>query len=209
MDSTLLGGFVLAALIVLVIPGPGVAYVVTRSLSQGKHAGLISAAGLSAGALVHAFAAAAGLSAVLLASATAFGFIKLLGAGYLVYLGIRAIWFSRAVPDAGVAAPEPLRRVFLDGVLVSILNPKIAVFFLAFLPQFVVPESGAVSVQLLVLGLIYALLALVTDSVYALSATGTRKLLGTARLRGPILSYLSGLTYIGLGIGLVLADRRS
>jgi len=136
-------GFVAAALIVLLIPGPGVLYVVARSVTQGQRAGLVSVVGLSAGALVHIAAATTGLSAILLASATAFGVVKLLGAGYLIYLGIRAI-MSRDLL-AGVEAPTPrsMRRLFTDGIVVSILNPKLAVFFLAFLPQFVEPARGS------------------------------------------------------------------
>ena len=143
--DTLLLGFVAAALVVLLIPGPGVLYMVARSLGQGQRAGLVSVVGLSVGALVHVSAATAGLSAILLTSATAFGFVKTFGAGYLIYLGVRAILARDETTDVGAPLPRSLRRLFIDGVVVSVLNPKIAVFFLAFLPQFVDPSQGPVS----------------------------------------------------------------
>jgi threonine/homoserine/homoserine lactone efflux protein len=129
--STSLLVFVAAALAVLLIPGPGVRYVVARSLGQGRKAGVVSVLGLSIGALVHVGAAVAGLSVILLTSATAFDIVKALGAAYLIYIGVRTL-FAR-YPAAGVEAPVPrsLHGVFTDGVVVRVLNPKIAVFFLA------------------------------------------------------------------------------
>jgi threonine/homoserine/homoserine lactone efflux protein len=177
-----LAGFVVAALVVLVIPGPAVLYILATSLGQGRRAGLVSVLGLSAGALVHVAAATAGLSAILLASATAFTAIKLAGA---------------------------LGRIFTDGVLVSILNPKIAVFFLAFLPQFVERGRGPVPVQVLFLGLLYVGLALVTDGTYAMIAGHLRHWLSGRVLRGPVPRYASGILYIGLGIGTALTGRRA
>ncbi len=124
--DTLLLGFVAAALVVLLIPGPGILYMVARSLGQGQRAGLVSVVGLSVGALVHV-SAAMGLSAILLTSATAFGFVKTFGAGYLIYLGVRAILARDETTDVGAPSPRSLRRLFIDGVVVSVLNPKIAV----------------------------------------------------------------------------------
>lgn len=115
-------GFVAAALVLLLIPGPGVLYIVARSLSQGHRAGLVSVLGLSAGALVHVAAATAGLSAILLASATAFGIVKALGAGYLIYLGVRTLAARGPAAGLAVTTPRSLRRLFTDGVLVSVLN---------------------------------------------------------------------------------------
>lgn len=204
-----LTAFVAAALVVLLMPGPAVLYVVTRSLSQGHRAGLVSVLGLSTGALVHVAAATAGLSAILLTSATAFGVVKLLGAGYLIYLGIRAIW-GRQAPAKAMRTPEPraLTRVFTDGVVVSVLNPKIAVFFLAFLPQFADPSRGAVPPQILLLGLIYVGLALVTDSVYALLSGSLRHWLSGRMARTKWPRYAGGAVYIGLGLGTALAERK-
>lgn len=206
-DSASLIGFVTASLVVLLLPGPGVLYTVARSVSQGQKAGLVSVLGLSAGALVHVVAATAGLSAVLLTSATASTVVKLLGAGYLVYLGVRALLAKDAPFDVEAPPPRTLGRLFRDGVLVSALNPKIAVFFLAFLPQFVSPEAGSASQQILMLGLLYVALALVTDGTYALLASRLAGLLRGRLVRGRGPRYASGTVYIGLGVSVALADR--
>ncbi len=201
-------GFVAAALVVLLIPGPGVLYVVARSVSQGRRAGLMSVLGLSLGALVHVAAAAAGISAILLASATAFGVVKALGAGYLIYLGLRTVLVRRPVVSVEPSADRSLYRLFGDGVIVSVFNPKIAVFFLAFLPQFVDPARGPVPQQILLLGLVYILLALLTDGSYALLAGSLRQWLGRTVLSGRLPRYLSGGVYLGLGITTALTGRR-
>ena len=208
MHSATLLGFIAAALVVLLIPGPAVLYVVARSLSQGRRAGLISVLGLSAGALVHAAAAAAGLSAILFTSATVFGVVKALGAGYLIYLGIRTLFTRRPTASVETSAPRSLYRLFTDGVLVSVLNPKMAVFFLAFLPQFVEPSRGPAPHQVLLLGLIYVVLALVTDSAYAFLAGSLRGWLGGRVMQGPLPRYASGVVYLGLGVGMALTGRR-
>lgn len=221
LNTTLLLGFVAAALVVLILPGPGVFYVMARTLGQGTRAGLISAAGLSVGVLAHVAAAVAGLSAILLTSATAFEVVRLLGAGYLIYLGLKALLSARKTADGEIAAARPLpaARIFRDGVIVSILNPKIAVFFLAFLPQFVDPTLGAVPLQILLLGLLYAVLAMMTDGGYALLAGVMRQWL-TGRvlskrrrsgriLQGSLPQYFSGLVFLGLGLHTLLTGRRS
>ena len=206
--SASLFGFVAAALVVLLIPGPGVLYIVARSLSQGRRAGLISVLGLSAGALVHVAAATVGLSAILLASATAFGVVKTLGAAYLIYLGIRALLTRPAGASIDAPAPRSFQRLFTDGVIVSVLNPKIAVFFLAFLPQFVEPSRGPVQQQVLFLGLLYVALALVTDGTYAAAAGGLRQRLSERVIQGPVPRYASAAVYVGLGISTAVAGRR-
>lgn len=205
--STSLLVFVAAALVVLLIPGPGVLYVVARSLGQGRKAGVVSVLGLSVGALVHVGAAAAGLSAILLTSATAFGIVKALGAAYLIYMGILTL-FAR-YPAAGVQAsvPRSLRGVFTDGVVVSVFNPKIAVFFLAFLPQFVEPSRASVPQQVLLLGLLYVALAMLTDGGYAFLAGSLRRWLDGRGMAGPLPRYASGVVYLGLGVGTALTDR--
>lgn len=207
-SGTLLLGFVAASLVVLLIPGPGVLYVVARSVGQGHRAGLVSVLGLSAGALVHVAAAAAGLSAILLTSSTAFGIVKALGAGYLIYLGIRTLFARRQT--VGMEAPAPLSfyRLFVDGVVVSAFNPKIAVFFLAFLPQFVEPSQGSAAQQILLLGLLYVALALITDGTYAMLAGSLRHWLSGRIMQGPLPRYVSGGLYLGLGAYAALADRR-
>lgn len=207
-SEALLLGFVAASLVVLVTPGPGVLYVVARSLSQGRRAGLVSALGLSAGALLQVAAATAGLSAILLTSATAFGIVKTLGAAYLIYLGLRALFGRGSASEPEVSSRLSLTRLFRDGVVVSVLNPKIALFFLAFLPQFVEPASGSATQQILFLGLLYAALALVTDGAYALLAGGLRQWLGGRVGLGRLPRYLSGCVYLGLGVKAALAERQ-
>lgn len=208
-SSTSLAGFIVAALVVLVIPGPAVLYILAQSLGQGRRAGLASVLGLSTGALVHVAAATAGLSAILMTSAAAFTVVKMSGAAYLVYLGIRTLLTRPPSDRIGTPPPRALRRVFADGILVSILNPKIAVFFLAFLPQFVEPGRGPVPQQILLLGLLYVALALVTDATYAVVAGSLRHWLSGRVLDGPLPRYASGLLYIGLGVGTAISGRRA
>ena len=209
MGNVSLLTFVLAALVVLLIPGPGVLYVVTRSLTQGFRAGLISVLGLSTGALVQVAAATAGLAAILLASAIAFGIVKFLGALYLIYLGLRALMFQPRYAETSAPKPDTLYRIFADGMVVSVLNPKIAVFFLVFLPQFIAPEQGAIQYQFMLLGLIYVLLAICTDSAYALYAGSLRQFLSKRLLLGPLPRFTSGFIYLGLGVGLALTERKA
>ena len=206
-DPTLLLGFVAASLLVLLIPGPGVLYVVARSTTQGTVAGLVSVLGLSAGAFLHVIAAVVGLSALLLASATAFNVVKLLGAGYLIYLGVRMILDRAPVSGPGALSKVPYGRLFADGVIVSIFNPKIAIFFLAYLPQFVSPAGGAVAAQILMLGLIYCGLAILTDGAYALAAGGLRRWLGRVVSRARWPRVLGGSMFIALGIQAAIAGR--
>lgn len=201
-------GFVVASLVVLVIPGPGVLYVVARSLSQGQRAGLVSVLGLSIGALVHVAAATLGLSALLLTSANAFTIVKVVGAGYLIFLGLQTLLTRQSTAEAKDLKPRDMRRLFADGVIVSVLNPKIAVFFLAYLPQFVVPTNGAVPTQVMLLGLLYVALALVTDGAYAVLSGSLRRYLGSHVVQGPLPRYGSGCVYMGLGVSMALADRQ-
>jgi threonine/homoserine/homoserine lactone efflux protein len=201
-------GFVAAALVVLLTPGPGVLYILARSLGQGRRAGLVSVLGLSTGALVHVAAATAGLSAILLASATAFGAVKALGAAYLVYLGISTICGRRPVAGVDALPSHSAYRVFTDGVVVSVLNPKVALFFLAFLPQFVDPARGSVTQQVFFLGLLYVALALFTDGAYAMLAGSLRPWLGPRLIQGPLPRYASGAVYLGLGVSTAFTGRR-
>ena len=153
-DATSLGIFVVAALVLLLTPGPAVLYIVARSIDQGRRAGLVSMLGVHAGTLVHVAAAAAGVSALLAASAAAFSAVKYLGAAYLVYLGIRKLLDHDGGGDSR-GEGTCLRRAFLDGVVVNVLNPKTALFFLAFLPQFADVSRGQVGAQILGLGAIF------------------------------------------------------
>jgi threonine/homoserine/homoserine lactone efflux protein len=201
-----LGLFSLAALALLVIPGPSVLYVLTRSVEQGRRAGLVSVLGLHTGSVVHVAAAATGLSALLLASATLFDAVKLAGAGYLIYLGITRL-LNRDGSEQTTLEPASLRRVYSQGVVVNVLNPKTALFFVAFLPQFVVPGRGPVALQVVVLGLLFIALGLMSDSTYALIAgTLARRVRARARRVGRRPKW-SGLLLIGLGIVAATARR--
>ncbi len=206
MLSTSLSGFIVAALIVLLIPGPGVLYVIARSLSQGQKAGLISVLGLAAGALVHVAAATAGLSAILLTSATAFGIIKLLGAAYLIYLGIYTLFSRHSTAEIDMASSRSMFRLFKDGVLISVLNPKIAIFFLAFLPQFVEPGQASIQIQILFLGVLYVFLAILSDGTYALLADRLRSWFGNRMRESVVPRYTSGVVYLGLGVSTALSE---
>lgn len=204
-SGTSLVAFSVAALVLLLLPGPGVLYIVTRSLSQGRRAGLVSAMGLSTGAMVHVVAAVAGLSAILMTSATAFSVVKFIGAAYLIYLGVAAFRGGDQAAPEGTPEYRSLRKLFTDGVLVSVFNPKIAIFFLAFLPQFTDPERGPIWLQITILGTLYSVLALFTDGSYAMLAGSARRWLsrGSPDRRWP--RYLSGSIYIGLGVSTAFA----
>jgi threonine/homoserine/homoserine lactone efflux protein len=202
-DSAAVWLFCVAALALLAIPGPAVLYVVVQSAEQGRRAGIASVGGIHVGSLVHVAAATAGLSALIVASAVAFSVVKFAGAAYLVYLGIRKL-LERPVVTEVERPPEPLRRAFSRGIVVNVLNPKTALFFLAFLPQFVDRSRGGVWSQVLALGLLFVLLGLVSDSLYALAA-GTVG--GLLRRRRSALRYGSGAVYIGLGTLAAFARR--
>jgi len=205
-DPASLGIFVVAALVLLLTPGPAVLYIVARSIDQGRRAGLVSMLGVHAGTLVHIAAAAAGLSALLAASATAFSTVKYLGAAYLVYLGVRRILERAPAVGDGPARERRLRRAFLDGVVVNVLNPKTALFFLAFLPQFVDVSRGHVGTQILALGGIFVALGLVTDGGFALTAgTAAQWLRGHPRFLASE-RWISGGMYIGLGVAAALTS---
>ena len=193
--------FLTASVALLLTPGPVVLYVVARSVSQGRRAGLASVLGAELGNSLHAVGAALGLAALLASSALAFSGVKYLGAAYLLYLGVRKL--ARPGAEASAAQREvpaaSLRGIFAQGVVVAVLNPKTALFFLAFLPQFVDPARGAPAAQILTLGALFVGLGLVSDSAYALLAgTFGRWLWGHPRFtRGE--RYVSGAVYLGLG----------
>ena len=199
MDASTLIPFAVASLAILVIPGPAVTYIVTRSLQGGRRVGLASVAGIPLGTAVHALAAVAGLSALLVSSALAFNVVKYGGGLYLIYLGIRAL---RSRADEAVSLARPAAgagRALRDGVIVNVLNPKTAIFFLAYLPQFVRAGNGPVAVQLLVLGAIFIVIGILTDGAYALAAAETSRRLGArAWLRRR--DQAAGVVYIGLGL---------
>ncbi len=192
--------FLLAALGLLLIPGPSVLYILTRSAAQGRRAGLASVGGIELAILTHAVAAALGLSALLLTSALAFSVVKYLGAAYLIYLGVRTLLARQESHQTPVLAPKSFSRLFAQGFLVSLLNPKTALFFYAFLPQFVDPARGAVTGQILFFGVLFVLLASCTDSLYALLGSTVGKVLTrNVRFRQGR-RYVTGGVYIVLGV---------
>ncbi len=201
--------FILASLALLVVPGPAVLYIVARSVSQGRLAGVVSAAGVQVGASVHIVAAALGLSAVLLSSALAFNVVKYLGAAYLIYLGVRQ-WLAReSATDELAVQPESLRRIFAQGVIVNVLNPKTSLFFFAFLPQFVDPARGDVAAQVLLLGLLFVALAIVNDGAYALLAGSLGNWLRGNRGFWNGQRIFAGAVYIGLGVTTALSGSNN
>ena len=199
--------FALASLAFLAIPGPSVFYIVTRSLAQGRRAGVTSMLGVQAGGLVHVVAAAIGVSAIIASSATAFTIVKYAGAAYLVFLGLRKLVSRSDERLDFTLSPASGRRLFWQGAVVNILNPKTALFFLAFLPQFVDPSAGPVAPQMLVLGTMLVGLGLISDGTYALVAAGAgRKLRETARARRRM-DRLSGGVFVSLGLVAALAGE--
>ena len=203
-DSTSLWLFCLAALALLAIPGPAVLYIVVQSAEQGRKVGLASVGGVHVGSLVHVTAATAGLSALIVASALAFNVVKYAGAAYLVLLGVRKLLERDEEVEVQVEHRSVLQRAFVRGAVVNVLNPKTALFFLAFLPQFVDTDRGGVWSQVLVLGLIFVGLGLVSDSAYALAAGTVGNLL---RRRRKAVRFVSGGVYIALGVVASLAKR--
>jgi threonine/homoserine/homoserine lactone efflux protein len=201
-----------AALVLLVVPGPAVLYIVARSASQGRRAGLVSVAGIHLGTVVHVLAAMLGLSALIVASATAYSTLKLVGAAYLVYLGVRVLTDrSRDSLEPAAVPARPLGRVFADGVVVNILNPKTALFFLAFVPQFVDVSAGHPSLQLLMFSALFIGLGLVTDGCYALVGSWLGRRMTGSPHSARRAELAAGTSYIGLGLLTAFAanDTRS
>jgi threonine/homoserine/homoserine lactone efflux protein len=208
IEPSTLGVFALAALGLLVVPGPAVIYITTRSIDQGRSAGLVSVLGITGGTLVHTAAAALGLSAVLTSSALAFNVVKLVGAGYLVYLGVRRMLQPETIGDDVRLPRQPLWRIFRQGVLVNVLNPKTALFMFAFLPQFVDPARGSVPVQIVLLGLVLAGLGLVSDGAYALLAARFGGWLRRSPRFARNQRYVSGGILVGLGLSAAFTNAR-
>lgn len=207
VDLTNLGLFLTASLVLLIVPGPAVMYIVTRSADQGTRAGLVSVAGIHLGTLVHIAAAVAGLSAVIATSAAAFTVVKLAGAVYLVWLGVRTLR-RRGNEEIDIDRQErSLRRVFWDGTVVNVLNPKTAIFFLAFVPQFVEPAAGSATLQLVTLGGLFIAIGLFTDACYAIAGGAIGDWLGRRPHLDGRRRLVSGITYIGLGVTAALSGR--
>jgi threonine/homoserine/homoserine lactone efflux protein len=201
--------FAPVALGLLIVPGPAVLYIVTRSIDQGRTAGIVSVAGIHVGSLVHVAAAAFGLSAILASSALAFGVVKYAGAVYLIVLGIQKLRSREDGEALNGGPPRSLRRIFVQGAVVNVLNPKTALFFLALLPQFVDVGRGAVWLQMLVLGMTFIALGLCSDTTYALVAARAGRWLRSSTAFRKAQRYVSGGVYLSLGAAAALSGSRS
>jgi threonine/homoserine/homoserine lactone efflux protein len=207
IDPSKLYLFIFAAVALLLVPGPAVLYITARSANQGRTAGLVSVLAIETANFIQAIAAALGLSAILLSSALAFDIVKYLGAAYLIYLGIRKLLVKEEGAQ-GEFEKETLSRIYWQGFAINLLNPKTALFFFAFLPQFVDPARGNVIMQNLLLGAIFVGLAIITDSLYALLVSSlAEKLRGNQRFQTGG-RYFAGLVYVGLGITTALTGSR-
>lgn len=204
-----LGLFVSAALVLLLIPGPAVLYIIGRSVEQGRFAGFVSDLGIHTATLVNVAAASLGLSAVIASSALAFSIVKYAGAAYLIWLGLKKI-FGPAEAPGEIAAPRVhgYGRLFRDGFIVNLLNPKTAIFFLAFLPQFVDVDRGHVPMQIAFLGLLFTVLGMTTDGCYALAAGTAGAWLKKSRGYLRFERYVSGGLMIGLGLTAAFAGSQ-
>ena len=204
-DPGTLAVFAAAAIALLVIPGPAVLYIVTQSIEHGRTAGLVSMLGIQTGGLVHVLAAALGLSALLMRSATAFEIVKFAGAGYLIFLGLRKLFSRERFETTSERPPRRLDRLYRQAIVVNVLNPKTALFFFAFLPQFVQVDQGSVGLQIAVLGVFFLVLAIISDGMYALAAgTASDWLRGNPRfLRAE--RWISGTVLVGLGLTAALS----
>lgn len=200
--------FTLAGVVLVVIPGPSVLFIVGRALAHGRRAALASVAGNTVGASLVVLAVAFGLGAVAERSVEVFTAFKLVGAVYLIYLGVQTFRHRGALHGSLTAAAPDDRRLFRQGVVVGATNPKVLVFFTAFLPQFTDPAAGDATTQMLVLGLLFALIASVLDSAWGLAAGTARDWFATSPRRLSWLGGVGGLTLIGVGAGLALTGRK-
>ena len=201
--------FCAAALALLVVPGPSVLYIVTRSIDGGRAAGIVSVLGIHTGTLAHIAAAAAGISALLMSSALAFNAVRYIGAAYLIWLGIsRLMGKDEAIQDQ-VVRERRLSRIYVEGILVNVLNPKTALFFLAFLPQFVDVSRGAAWSQTLFFGVLFILLGIVSDGVYAMTASALAGRLKKSRSFARGRRWFAGATLLALGITSAVGGSRT
>ncbi|HKC66185.1 MAG TPA: LysE family translocator [Pyrinomonadaceae bacterium] len=203
-DWSKLSLFISVTAALVFMPGPNTLYIIARSVNQGRRAGIVSSLGVQTGSLIHIAAAALGLSALLMSSALAFGVVKYAGAAYLIYLGVKTLLRKEDAAQAPEVRKASLSRVFYQGVIVNLLNPKTALFFFAFLPQFIVPARGRVGMQIVLLGAILVLFGTLSDMTYALAAgsvgnwlRGNLKFLRAQR-------YFAGSIYLGLGAATAL-----
>ncbi|WP_078323414.1 LysE family translocator [Mycobacteroides salmoniphilum] len=211
ISPTHLIGFAIAAYAIIVIPGPSVLFAVGRSLSLGRTSGLVTVLGNTTGTIVPLLLTTAGLGAILAASAWALTVVKLVGAAYLIYLGVQAIRNRKSLIDA-LNAQHPVvgtQRVFREGFIVGMTNPKTALFFAAVLPQFADPAAGSVPVQIAVFGAIFVLIALVSDSLWAVLAGAARNWFARSPKRLEAVGATGGLMIVGLGAGVAISGTHA
>jgi threonine/homoserine/homoserine lactone efflux protein len=208
IESSQLYFFLGAALALLLVPGPAVLYITARSANQGRLAGLVSVLAIETANFLQAVAATLGLSAILLSSALAFDVVKYLGAAYLIYLGIRKLLTREEAAGDETIKQESLARIYWQGFAINLLNPKTALFYFAFLPQFVDPAKGNVTGQTLFLGALFVGMAFITDSLYALLASSLAERLRGSRHFQKGQRYFAGLVYVGLGITTALTGSK-
>jgi threonine/homoserine/homoserine lactone efflux protein len=207
-DSQTIWLFCLAATALIVIPGPAVLYIVAQSVGQGRRAGLVSAVGVASGGFIHVMGAAVGISGLLLSSAALFSVVKFAGAGYLIYLGARRLLGLEASALLTPTATRSPRQLYRDGAVVNILNPKTALFFYAFLPQFLDPDKGTVALQALLLGTLFVAIALVSDSIWALASGSAADWLKARPLAITLERWVTGTVLIGLGTAAALTGHQ-
>ena len=208
-ESSQLYLFLIASLALLLTPGPAVLYIVARSINQGRMAGIVSVLGVETANFFHASAAALGLSAILLSSALAFDIVKYLGAAYLIYLGIRKILAREDAAKAEVNKQESLSRIYSQGFVVNLFNPKTALFFFAFLPQFVNTSNGNITLQIFLLGMMFVLMGVITDGAYAIISSSIANQLNANQNFARNQRYFTGLIYIGLGVVTAFTGSRN
>jgi len=190
--------FGIASLALLVIPGPAVLYIINRSVADGRNVALAAVAGLEIGNFMHVIAATVGLSAIIATSAAAFSAVKWIGAGYLIYIGIRTL-ATKAQAVNQLNDPMSRRRAFTQGIVVNTLNPKVALFFLSFLPQFIDADRGSAALQSLVLGSTFVVLGCISDSLFAILASALRGTLLRGKSLPFVQRYVAGSVFIALG----------
>ena len=190
--------FGIASLALLVIPGPAVLYIINRSVADGRNVALAAVAGLEIGNFMHVIAATVGLSAVIATSAAAFSAVKWIGAGYLIYVGIRTL-ATKAQAVNHLNDPMSRRRAFTQGIVVNTFNPKVALFFLSFLPQFIDADRGSAALQSLVLGSTFVVLGCISDSLFAILASALRGTLLRGKSLPFVQRYVAGSVFIALG----------
>ena len=209
IEASQLSLFLIASFALLITPGPAVLYIVARSMNQGRMAGIASVLGVETANFFHAFAAALGLSAILLSSALAFNVVKYLGAAYLIYLGARKIMSKEDEAKTELNRHENLSRIYTQGFVVNLFNPKTALFFFAFLPQFVNTSNANISLQMFLLGIMFVVMGTITDGCYAFVSSSIASQLkdnqGFARNQ----RYFTGLIYIGLGVVTAFTGSRN